>query len=168
MTSTIEIGRDWDDSGPEFIECPMCHANGVCTACKGCGRSGYFLRVPPRTAPPCRRSVGSGKCPRCSGKGAVLAFEPYIAVKTSSTRPTSISMAAFTGALWRFIDIPHKILWRSFEPQRGWVAWRIRKHRRENGGECALFGQIVGYVWVRSNESRIQFDVRGQLSSRPL
>jgi hypothetical protein len=73
-------------------------------------------------------------------------------------------MMAFTGALWRFIDIPHKILWRSLDAQRGWVVWRIRKHFKEERRECALFGHIIGYVWVRSNESRIQFDVRGRLS----
>ena len=148
-------------SGPEFIECGICQANGVCSACKGCGRSGYFLRLPPRTAPPCRRCAGSGKCPRCSGQGAVLAFEPYIVVRTSSRRPTSISMAACTGALWRFIDITHNILWRSFEAQRGWVAWRCRRHYKENERRCVLFGYIVGYDWVRSHESRIHFDVNG-------
>jgi hypothetical protein len=73
-------------------------------------------------------------------------------------------MAAFTGALWRFIYIPHKIFWRSFDAQRGWVAWRIRKHHKENGGDRPLFGQIVGYVLVRSNDSRIYFDAREQLS----
>ena len=70
-------------------------------------------------------------------------------------------MAAFTRGLWRFIGIPHSILCRSFEAQRGWVAWRIRRHYKEEKGECALFGRILGYVWVRSKESRIHFDVWG-------
>jgi hypothetical protein len=96
MTTPIDINRDQTDSGPEFIDCEICQAKGACTACKGSGRSGYFLRLPPRTAPPCRRCAGSGKCPRCLGKGAVLAFEPYILVRTESRRSTSISMAAFT------------------------------------------------------------------------
>lgn len=82
MILASDIRGDHADSGPESIECPICHVNGVCTACKGCGRSGYFLRMRPRTGPPCRRCRGSEKCPHCSGRGAVLAFEPYIVVGT--------------------------------------------------------------------------------------
>jgi hypothetical protein len=140
MTSLIDINRDKAARGPELIVCEICQTKGACTACKGSGRSGYFLRLPPRTAPPRRRCTGSGKCPRCRGKGAVLAFEPYILVRTKSTRPTSISMAAFTG-LWRSIGIPYSILCRSFEAQRGWVAGRSLA--ASNSRHARLWGLAV-------------------------
>ena len=59
MRSMTDINRDQADDGPDFIDCDICQSNGACTACKGSGRSGYFLQLPPRTAPPCRRCAGS-------------------------------------------------------------------------------------------------------------
>jgi hypothetical protein len=72
MTSAINIMQRWISRGLEFIECGICLANGVCSTCKGCGLSGYFLSLPPRTAPPCRRCAGSGKCHTVQGNALYL------------------------------------------------------------------------------------------------
>jgi hypothetical protein len=49
------------------------------------------------------------------------------------------------------------------EAQRGWVAWCVRRHFRENNGECFLFGSIVGYRWQRNSVDGIRFDTRGKV-----
>jgi hypothetical protein len=144
MTTPIGINRDQTDSGPGIHRLRDLPREGRMHR----GQRKRSIRLLLTAAAPDSAAVpplrGSGKCPRCLGKGGVLAFEPYIRVRAESTRPASISMAAFTGAPWRFIYIPHKILWRTFEAQRGWVTWRIHKHYKQEGGECALFGHIVG------------------------
>jgi hypothetical protein len=90
-------------------------------------------------------------------------FVPYIYVEHSLRRPTSVTVAAFTGAPWRFIGIPKSILLRDDEAQCGWVSWCVRKHCRENHCECLLFGSIIGYRWQRSHETCVLLDPRGRM-----
>ena len=77
---------------------------------------------------------------------------------TSLTRPTSISVAAFTGATWKSLGIPKTILERTQDQQRGWVSWRVRKHYRVEEGKCSLFGDITGYRWHFAPEQSMEFD----------
>jgi hypothetical protein len=49
------------------------------------------------------------------------------------------------------------------EAQRGWVSWRVRRHFRENNGECFLFGSIVRYRWQLNSIECIRFDIRGRV-----
>lgn len=91
----------------------------------------------------------------------MTAFNEYIYVEHSLRRPTSITVAAFTGASWRFIQIPKAVLQRDAEAQSGWVSWRVRKHFRESNGECLLFGSITGYRWQRTREDCVLLDTRG-------
>jgi hypothetical protein len=147
------------------MKCMKCNATGQCQTCKGSGRSGYFLVDPGKSAKRCWRCYGSCNCDLCQGKGEVAedVFRPYIYVEHSLRIPTSITTAAFTGATWRFIKIPERVLRRETEAQRGWVAWRVRRHFRENNGECFLFGAIVGYRWQRESLDGIRFDTRGKV-----
>lgn len=150
--------------------CIGCLGTGECQACKGSGRSGYFLVAPPKSAKLCSWCSGNGRCRHCGGDGQiaerVYRFQPYIYVETSLQRPTSITAAAFTGGTWRCIDIPSAVLRRTDEAQRGWVAWRVKSHYRENDGRCFLFGDIIGYLWRPSSDQRIPFDIRGNLVER--
>jgi hypothetical protein len=90
-------------------------------------------------------------------------FHPYIYVEHSLRRPTSITGAAFTGAPWRFLKIPESVLRRNENAQSGWVSWRVRKHFRENNGECLLFGSITGYRWQRTRDRSVLLDTRGRI-----
>lgn len=90
------------------MQCQRCEGRGKCPTCKGTGRSGYFLLKPQSWAPKCWRCDGTASCNRCKGSGEVADYTPWISVLTSLTRPTSISVAAFTGAAWRFIGIPNQ------------------------------------------------------------
>ena len=145
--------------------CCVCATTGMCPPCKGSGKSGYFLNLPSNSAPACPHCHGSGRCRRCRGAGFVTeaVFNPYIAIRTSRQRPTSISVAAITGATWRYIDIPRSLTKRKTEAQRGWVAWRVQTYFKSSLGKLLLFGDIVGYRWIRSPEVSIQLDVRGRL-----
>jgi hypothetical protein len=103
----------------------------------------------------------------CEGMGEVADYDPWITVLTSLTRPTSISVAAFTGATWRFLDIPKSILNRTHYQQSGWVSWRVRTHHRIEEGRCLLFGDITGYRWHFAPGQSTEFDIRGRVR-RPL
>jgi hypothetical protein len=144
------------------MQCERCDGTGVCPTSKGTGHSGYFLRQPPPWAPKCWRCDGTARCEMCEGSGEVADYNPWITVLTSLTRPTSISVAAFTGATWRFLDIPKWILQRSHDQQRGRVSWRVRTHYKVEDGQCSLFGAITSYRWHSAPEQSIEFGPRGR------
>ena len=165
MENSVSTERKDVTRNAAFRNCLNCQSTGKCPPCKATGRSGYFLREPPPTARPCWRCKGSGICLDCGGKGVIAepAFEPYIFVAASNPTPSSISIAAIAGTGWRRIVIPRAILRRTSEAQRGWVSWRVRKHYKENGGKCFLFGDIVSYVWTPSPGAGIRFDIKGKI-----
>jgi hypothetical protein len=142
------------------MRCVVCEGAGTCRACKGSGKSGYFLAHPGPLGKSCPHCNGSGNCPHCDAFGEVEdpVFRPYIYVEAERTRPTSIAMAAISGAPWRFIWIPRRILKRDHEQQRGWVSWCIRRHYRESNGECTLFGSILSYRWKFDPHNTLRFD----------
>jgi hypothetical protein len=144
------------------MRCQRCEGTGICPTCKGTGHSGYFLRQLPPWASKCWRCHGTARCQVCEGSGEVADYDPWITVLTSLTRPTSISVAAFTGATWKSLSIPKAILERTYDQQRGWVSWRVRAHYRVEEGKCALFGDITGYRWHFALEQSMEFDVRGR------
>jgi hypothetical protein len=144
------------------MQCKRCEASGICPTCKGTGLSGYFLRKPPSWAPKCWCCHGTARCEMCEGSGEVADYHPWITVLTFLIRRTSISVAAFTGASWRFLDIPHSILNREHNEQRAWVAWRVRTHYKAEGGRCWSFDEIIGYRWHFAPKQSIEFDVRGR------
>lgn len=150
-----------------MTNCVPCVGGGVCHACRGCGRSGYFLALPGPDAKPCPHCKGSGRCRVCQGSGQVVdwsrSFEPDIHVRTSEQIPRSISCAAITGAGWRYLPIPTEIQEQPHEAQQGWVSERVREHYRESGGECPLFGAITGYAWRYARDQSIHFDIRGRV-----
>jgi hypothetical protein len=145
------------------MRCQGCEATGICPTCKGSGHSGFFLLKPPPWAPKCWRCHGTASCGICEGSGQVADYDPSITVLTSLSRPTSISVAAFTGATWRFLVIPSTILDRAHDQQRGWVSWRVRTHYKLENGRCLLFGAITGYRWHLAAWQSIEFDVRGRV-----
>ncbi len=149
-----------------MTHCVCRDGTGECHACKGTGRSGYFLIKPPTSAKACWRCKSSGCCSECGGIGKKeqrkRVFQPYIYVQHSLQVPTSIMAAAYTGGTWRFLPIPAAVLLRTQEAQQGWVSWRVRQHYPKNDGKCLLFGHIVAYRWCRSPESSVRLDVRGR------
>lgn len=149
--------------------CAVCQGLGRCLTCKGRSFSGYFLNTPSKPAPPCWRCAGTGNCRSCGGTGS-FSTDPrqsYIHVVSSRVSPTSISMAAVTGASWRRIALPSAIRQRPFKAQRGWVSWRIRMHYKKESGVCPLFGTIIGYCWVLTPEVKMRFDTDGRLLAEP-
>jgi hypothetical protein len=145
--------------------CRVCGGDGGCQACKGSGKSGFHLHHPGAFAKRCWRCEGSGHCAQCQGFGEIEepAFQPYIYVYAERTRPTSIAMAAVSGAPWRYIEIPHRILSRGQEQQRAWVSWCVRTHYLRSHKELTLFGRILSYGWRLADGSTIRFDTQGRV-----
>lgn len=88
---------------------------------------------------------------------------PYIFVEHSRRVPESSTVAACTGAPWRFRSIPAWILRRNRKAQLHWVSWAAGKHFSENRGQ--LFGVITGYRVVYSDQS-VLLDVNGRFLRR--
>ncbi len=86
---------------------------------------------------------------------------PYIHVEHSRLFPESITVACWTGALWRFICIPDWVLRRTPKAQLHWVSWRVRRHYRESRGKLFLFGDITAYRLVFPDRS-LMYDVNGK------
>ena len=116
--------REVNISPAILIPCIVCEATGICLRCKGFGRAGYFLRLPPVSAAPCQHCKGSGRCSTCRGTAAVTrrSFDPEIRVVTSQQRPTSITVAAATGGYGGTFPFPGRSF--SGEPRVKEVGWR--------------------------------------------
>ena len=155
----------WNRRPSQLIHetCVVCQGDGLCRPCRASGRSGFYLHSPPRSAPLCSWCKGSGRCYSCLGSGRRLVFTPAISVLTSRSTPTSITLAAWSGAGWRTIPIASTVFCRSLDSQRGWVAWRVQTHYRDEGGVCFLFGSITGYSWEPIKGVHFRFDRKGRL-----
>jgi hypothetical protein len=89
------------------------------------------------------RCAGSGKCPRCLGKGVVLAFEPYIVVKTKAQgRP--------------------RFQWRRLQADSGGT---LIADPRIDGKDSFSFGQEI-WIFAVIRVTRILGPVRGERPSR--
>lgn len=145
-----------------YEPCIVCAANGECRHCLGTGQSGQLVRMSKNTRA-CWRCQGTGLCFNCKGQKQSLVFAPYIELESSQSRPISITLAAFSGAGWRHIKIPPRILTRSLDQQRGWAAWRVQSHFKAERGLCPLFGIITGYRWYPFRRAFVCLDRCGRL-----
>jgi hypothetical protein len=96
----------------------------------------------------------------------VSAFRPYIYVEHSRLMPESVTLAAASGAPWRFLEIPLAVLDRTEEQKLMWVTTRVQQHYLESRGQLLLFGNITGYRWVVSPNDSVQFDTAGRVTNR--
>lgn len=142
-----------------YKTCEKCGGSGVCQPCKGSGKSGFFLTMPGKDAKPCRWCKGSAHCDMCGGTGKVVKFAPHICVQHSRSAPVSITLAAFSGALWRFIPIPDEVLSLADDDLLAWVSTRVREHYQQENGECPLYGDITAYRLVQAPGVSVRLDV---------
>lgn len=91
-------------------------------------------------------------------KEARRRFRPYIFVETSLSRPTSITYALFCGFKMKFLHLSEER-----EHTLEEIRETIRAHYDRNNGKCVLFGNIVGYRYVRSWEESIRLDIGGNV-----
>jgi hypothetical protein len=90
-------------------------------------------------------------------------FIPYINVLHSERIPQPIFAAALTGAPWRFLKIPYKVLNLTEDALLGYVKWRCQFHFSKTKGLCYLFGNITGFEWVKAPNQIIDLDTRGRV-----
>lgn len=148
------------------MQCATCNGTGICQPCRGSGRSGNspFWR-PENVFTLCSWCRGAKACRQCNGTGNISEpqFRPYIHVERSLLMPTSVTVAAFTGARWRFVTIPDHVLSGGEDEQLNWIAERVRAHFRENGGKLLLFGEITRYRWVKTPGVSVMLDTDGNV-----
>ncbi len=90
-------------------------------------------------------------------------FIRHISVLHSERVPRPIFAAVITGAPWRWLKFPDEVLRRSYEAQLGYVKWRCQFHFREVRGLCYLFGNIIGFEWVKAPDEIVVLDTRGRV-----
>ncbi len=148
-----------------MIHCLKCDGTGTCLRCKGCGRAGFFVKLPPPNAPACQHCKGSGRCPQCHGDGQLPEpiYRPDIYICTSLTTPTSITIAAITGATWRYLSVPVEVPGWPDEQQLEFVGRRCREHYQEQRGKLTLFGEILGYVYRPRRGVYRSFSIDGRI-----
>ncbi len=98
---------------------------------------------------------------RQAGRG----IPEYIHVEHTRVFPDSITVAACTGAPWRFLSIPGWVQQRSQKAVLRWISWRCRHHYQESRGRLFLFGEICGYRLIYPDCS-ILLDTGGKFRER--
>lgn len=92
-------------------------------------------------------------------------FRPYLWIRSSRSRPMSISIVAFVGeAAYKYVPLPEGLVAPdgSFDPEA--VGEIIRAHYRESGGKVAQFGDIVSYLFHwKEDGTAIEFSPDGSL-----
>jgi hypothetical protein len=116
----------------------------------------------PKDSKLCPWCSGSTHWGRCGGSGKAVHFEPYICVEHSLSRPVSITLAAFSGAPWRFIRIPDEALALGAAGLLAWVSIRVLEHYRQENGKCPLYGDIEGYRLVQAPGVSVILDTEGR------
>jgi hypothetical protein len=91
------------------------------------------------------------------------AFRPHLFIITELSRPTSITMAIWTGMADRTINLPEDFAAHPPEKQLKIVQSVLRQHFKDNQGECRFFGKILGYYYVHHFRENIRLDVEGNV-----
>ena len=94
-----------------FFDCEICAKRGRCLSCRGTGRAGAFLRVPPPTAPVCNWCKGSTLCSNCGGTG-IRYFQAWPSdIFVQNTLPPAKGMMSGMGQMaMTHIWIPRNVL----------------------------------------------------------
>jgi hypothetical protein len=82
-------------------------------------------------------------------------FAPFVFVVTEKREPSSISMAAAAGGCMKVIDLSATIT------DLKSVQDMVRRHFSITGGNTALFGATIAYVWVKQADFGIVLDPHG-------
>ena len=91
------------------------------------------------------------------------AFRPHLFINTELSRPTSITMAIFTGMADKTVNLPEDFAAHPPEKQLEIVQSVLRQHFKDNQGECRFFGKILGYYYVHHFRENIWLDVEGNV-----
>jgi hypothetical protein len=61
------------------------------------------------------------------------------------------------------LQFPEEVLQRSEVAQIDYLRWRCQSHFRTTKGQCHLFGNIIGYEWVKAPGDIVVLDTHGQV-----
>ena len=83
-------------------------------------------------------------------------FNPYVYIQTVGKFPTSISAAAWSGNMMKYLDC-EKL------PELPGVQKFVKAHYIENEGGCALYGAITGFIFVFAPNRGTLLDIEGNV-----
>ena len=86
----------------------------------------------------------------------VPAFHPYVYIQTVGKFPTSLSAAAWSGNMMKYLDF-------DVLPELSYVQKFVRAHWIENEGNCALYGRITGFIFVFAPTRGTLLDIEGNV-----
>ena len=160
------VGRNDSHSTKEkaMISCVKCDGTGTCLRCRGCGPRGVLPQTPAShraSLPTLQRQRAVPKLPR-RRKAFGADLRPDIYVSTSLSTPTSITIAAITGATWRYLPVPDEIPGWPEEDQVEFVGRMCREHYLEQCGKLTLFGEILGYIYRPRRGVYRSFNIDGR------
>lgn len=90
-------------------------------------------------------------------------FRPYIYVRTSASRPSSITAAALIGPRLKHLRLDEEATALPRPFLLSLVTSLVREHYRSNQGNCPLFGNITGYALRISYDATVEFSIDGTL-----
>ncbi|MHC1738069.1 MAG: hypothetical protein AB9882_08685 [Ignavibacteriaceae bacterium] len=90
-------------------------------------------------------------------------FCPFIVRETESERPSSITMAALTGGMHKYIPLAKNFKLLAYEDQLKKVSEIIIKDYKKNEGMAGFFGKITGYSYFEQFNNTVLFDVSGNI-----
>jgi hypothetical protein len=79
------------------------------------------------------------------------------------TAPTSITIAAITGATWRYLSVPIEVPEWPVEAQVEYVGRRCHEHYKKQEGKLKLFGDITGYMYRPRLGEYVAFRTDGRI-----
>jgi len=98
-------------------------------------------------------------------------FKPYIYKKTRQTRPSSITMFAFTGGVMQHkaFYIPENIIRESRSDEEFQeIGNLVREHFHDSDGIAPFFGEITSYLYCPAYDESYEFSTDGVLLSENL
>jgi hypothetical protein len=93
-------------------------------------------------------------------------FRPHLWIITERERPTSITMALFSGMTEKRVGLPPDINALPFEDQLEIAELVVLKHYAEHKGNWHFFGKIVGYYFFHSFRENVRYDIDGNVEKK--
>jgi hypothetical protein len=90
-------------------------------------------------------------------------FYPFIIRETETERPSSITMAALTGGIHKYIPLDKNFRLLAHEEQLKKVSETVKKDYIKNAGIAGFFGKILGYSYLKQFNNSVLFDVNGNI-----
>jgi hypothetical protein len=92
-------------------------------------------------------------------------FRPYILIETErpSSRPSIFGAISYEQR--KRIAVPQSVILQLLAVQTRWVKTAVIEHNARTGGKIDGFGAVTAYVFRRTFDDAIRFDIRGRVTN---